>query len=56
MMWPAYIAWRVIDHAGSISSICGLVLCIHIYVRELKMARDVRNLKREEEQWHEWRK
>ncbi len=47
--------WHVVDHAGSIASVCALILCIHIYVRERKMAAEVHTLKREEEQWHEKR-
>jgi len=45
--------WHLVDHAGSFSSILGLILCIHIYVREIKMARDVNILKSEEETWHQ---
>ncbi len=45
--------WTCIDHAGSIASIIGAIIGVHILIRELIMAREVHVLKGEEEKWHE---
>jgi len=38
---------------GSIASILGLRISLYIWWRELKISRDVAELKQEEEKWHD---
>lgn len=46
-------AWiDAVEIIGSLASIAGLLLMLHVYQRELAIGADVRKLKQEEEAWH----